>query len=101
MSAICSGCGRAVRRSKRRSKRPKANEAQRQLARALASLPVRYRETLLLIAVEGLAPAEAAVICGISGEATRQRLSRARALLARRLAEEARPPLRALREVMP
>jgi RNA polymerase sigma-70 factor (ECF subfamily) len=78
-----------------------ANEAQRQIARALASLPARYREALLLIAVEGLAPAEAAQVCGINAEAMRQRLSRARALLARRLAEEARPPLRSLREVTP
>jgi RNA polymerase sigma-70 factor (ECF subfamily) len=78
-----------------------ANEAQQQLARALASLPGQYRETLLLIAVEGLSPAEAAGVCGISGEAMRQRLSRARALLARRLADEAQPPLRSLREVTP
>jgi RNA polymerase sigma-70 factor, ECF subfamily len=76
-----------------------ASEAQRQIGRALGSLPVRHREVLLLVGVEGLAPAEAAAVCGISPEAMRQRLSRARALLARRLAEEARPPLRSLREV--
>jgi RNA polymerase sigma-70 factor (ECF subfamily) len=76
-----------------------ASEAQRQIARALGSLPVRHREVLLLIGVEGLAPAEAAAVCGISPEAMRQRLSRARALLARRLEQEAHPPLRSLREV--
>ena len=78
-----------------------ASEAHRQLAQALSSLPVRSREALLLIGTEGLTPAEAAEVCGISAEAMRQRLSRARALLARRLAEEARPALRSLREVTP
>jgi RNA polymerase sigma-70 factor (ECF subfamily) len=78
-----------------------ANEAQRQIARALGSLPLRHREVLLLIGVEGLTPAAAAAVCGISPDAMRQRLSRARALLARRLEEEASPPLRSLREVTP
>jgi RNA polymerase sigma-70 factor (ECF subfamily) len=76
-----------------------ANEAQRQIARALASLPVGHREALLLVGVEGLSPADAARACGISPEAMRQRLCRARALLARRLDEETRMPLRSLREV--
>lgn len=44
-----------------------------------------YREALLLVAVEGMRPAEAAIVCGVSGEAMRQRISRARALLAQRL----------------
>jgi len=76
-----------------------ANEAQRQIARALASLPAGHREALLLVGVEGMSPAEAAAACGISPEAMRQRLCRARALLARRLEEETRMPLRSLREV--
>jgi RNA polymerase sigma-70 factor (ECF subfamily) len=63
-----------------------ANETQRQLAAALASLPSGYREALLLVAVEGLRPHEAAEVCGVTPEAMRQRLGRARALLARRLA---------------
>jgi RNA polymerase sigma-70 factor (ECF subfamily) len=63
-----------------------ANETQRQLAAALASLPGGFREALLLVAVEGLRPHEAAEVCGVTPEAMRQRLSRARALLARRLA---------------
>ena len=64
-----------------------ASEAQARLATALASLPVVYREALLLVAVEGLRPLEAAEFCGITAEAMRQRLSRARTRLARRLSE--------------
>ena len=67
------------------------HELGRRLEAALASLPVGYREVLLLVSVEGLRPAEAAQVCGISGEALRQRLSRARALLAQRLHDSARP----------
>ena len=59
---------------------------------ALAGLPVLYREALLLVGVEGLRPAEAAVVCGVSPEAMRQRLSRARALLAERLEDARRLP---------
>jgi DNA-directed RNA polymerase specialized sigma24 family protein len=46
-----------------------------------------YREALLLVALEGLPPREAAIVCGISPEAMRQRISRARAVLARELDE--------------
>ena len=76
-----------------------ANEAERRIATGLASLPARYREALLLVAVEGLRPAEAAEICGVTAEAMRQRLSRARASLARRLAEGESPGLASLKEV--
>lgn len=62
-----------------------ADETRRRLATALATLPVRYREALVLTAVQGLRPAEAAEVCGVTSDAMRQRLSRARALLARRL----------------
>jgi len=63
------------------------NESTRRLEDALATLPTHYREVLLLVGVEGLKPAEAAVVCGVSPEALRQRLSRARQLLAERLAQ--------------
>jgi RNA polymerase sigma-70 factor (ECF subfamily) len=76
-----------------------AGETERRVTAALASLPVTYREALLLVAVEGLQPAEAAVICGISPEAMRQRLHRARALLARRLGDDVRPGLARLKEI--
>jgi RNA polymerase sigma-70 factor (ECF subfamily) len=58
-----------------------SNESEERLKAALAALPVKYREALLLVGVEGLRPGEAAAVCGISPEAFRQRLSRARALL--------------------
>jgi len=62
-----------------------ATELEDRIEAALASLPVVYREVLLLVGVEGLRPAEAAVVCGVSPDALRQRLKRARALLADRL----------------
>ena len=61
-----------------------ANECEVRLNAALAALPVKYREALLLVGMEGLRPAEAAAVCGISPEAFRQRLSRARALISER-----------------
>jgi RNA polymerase sigma-70 factor (ECF subfamily) len=64
-----------------------ASESRRRLTTALGSLPATYREALLLVAVEGLRPSEAAEVCGVTAEAMRQRLRRARGLLARRLAD--------------
>jgi RNA polymerase sigma-70 factor (ECF subfamily) len=60
-----------------------ANELERRIERAIAALPCRYREVLLLVGVEGFTPAEAAAVCHVTPEALRQRLSRARAMLAR------------------
>jgi RNA polymerase sigma-70 factor (ECF subfamily) len=51
------------------------------LEQALAELPLVYREVLLLVGVEGMEPANAASVLGVSGAALRQRLSRARAML--------------------
>jgi RNA polymerase sigma factor (sigma-70 family) len=62
-----------------------ARELERRVERALALLPAHHREALLLVGVEGLSPAEAAGVCGVSPEAFRQRLSRARATLDRNL----------------
>ena len=76
-----------------------ASEIEQRLDAALRALPVSAREALLLVAVEGQSPAEAALVCGISPEAMRQRLSRARALLARRLEERNTPALAALKAV--
>jgi RNA polymerase sigma-70 factor (ECF subfamily) len=78
-----------------------ASEAERRVAAALAALPLRYREALLLVTVEGFAAGDAARMCGITAEAMRQRVSRARALLARRLADDERLPIAALKEVTP
>ena len=53
------------------------------------------------VGVEGMTPSEAAVVCGVTPEALRQRLKRARAMLAERLAEPGPAPLERLREVKP
>ena len=75
------------------------NETERRIESALASLPAVYREVLLLVGIEGFRPVEAAAVCGISPEALRQRLSRARALLTRQLEAPAEIKAAALREV--
>jgi RNA polymerase sigma factor (sigma-70 family) len=69
-----------------------ANELEARIETALASLRPMYREALLLVAVEGLEPSEAAEICGINATTMRQRLKRARDLLARRLGSTRRAP---------
>jgi RNA polymerase sigma-70 factor (ECF subfamily) len=62
-----------------------ASELEGRIETALASLRPMYREALLLVGVEGLEPSEAAQICGVSAATLRQRLKRARDLLAKRL----------------
>jgi len=62
-----------------------AGQLQQRVEVAMATLPGTYREVLLLVAAEGMTPAEAAIVCGVTPEAMRQRLSRARTLLAERL----------------
>ena len=76
-----------------------ASETSRRIEVALAELPALYREALLLVAIEGMRPAEAAIVCGITPEAMRQRLSRARTAIARRLDERDGPLLASLKEV--
>jgi RNA polymerase sigma-70 factor (ECF subfamily) len=76
-----------------------ASETARRIEAALATLSFSCREALLLVAVEGLSPAEAAEICGVSPEAMRQRLSRGRALLAERLDASGRATMAVFREV--
>ena len=76
-----------------------ASELDRRLERALAALPARHREVLLLIGVEGFSAADAAVVCRTTPEAIRQRLSRARALMARELENAERRREGILREV--
>jgi RNA polymerase sigma-70 factor, ECF subfamily len=58
------------------------------LVRALRSLPEKSREVLMLVAWEGLEPADAAVVLGCSAAAFRVRLHRAR----QQLAAAASPP---------
>lgn len=76
-----------------------ANETGHRLDEAIAALPAAHREALLLVAVEGMRPAEAAAVCGITPEAMRQRISRARAAVARHLDESDETVLLALKEV--
>lgn len=74
------------------------NELGLRIERALASLSLDAREVLLLVGVEGLTPSEAAGVCGVTPDAMRQRLKRARAALSERL-DEAPARLLHLREV--
>ena len=66
---------------------PTDDPACRDLERALASLPDHHREVLLLVGVQGLEIAQAAVVLSIRPDAARQRLARARAALAEALGE--------------
>ena len=75
-----------------------ASQSERRIEAALADLPAPYREVLLLVGVEGMTPAEAAKICGVSPETMRQRLHRARTQLTRRL-DRPRPVRAAFSEV--
>jgi len=61
------------------------NELERRLEAAIAALPPRLREAVLLVAIEGIEAQEAAAICGITPEAMRQRVCRGRAALAEAL----------------
>jgi RNA polymerase sigma-70 factor (ECF subfamily) len=73
-----------------------ASAAAARLERALADLPTVHREVLLLVAIEGLSQEQVAEILHTSYEAVRQRLSRARAALASRLAALEKPVSSAL-----
>ena len=80
---------RAMDRLRERGASPErgaeSRELRERLEATLAGLPPRYREVLLLVGVDGMPPAEAAGICGLTPEAMRKRLERARDMLAARL----------------
>jgi RNA polymerase sigma-70 factor (ECF subfamily) len=63
-------------------------ETERRLEAALARLPSKDREVLLLVAGEELSPSEAAAVLGLAPEAARKRLQRARERLALGMREE-------------
>jgi RNA polymerase sigma factor (sigma-70 family) len=65
-----------------------AAETERRLEGALAALPAALREMVCLVAVERFSPTEAAGIVGVTPQAARQRLHRARALIGRALADD-------------
>ncbi len=70
-----------------------ATELERRIERALAALPSKSREVLLLVAVAGLSQSDAADVCGITPEALRQRLHRAREALGIALDSDTTPSL--------
>ena len=76
------------------------HQFEQRLEAALAELPPLYREVLLLVGVEGFRPADVAEVCGISAEACRQRLSRARTLLSTLLEDNGQSPEALLKEVI-
>ena len=61
------------------------SELETRLEQALRALPPQHREVLLLVIREGMKPSEAAEVCGVTAEALRQRLARARAALIRHM----------------
>jgi len=67
-----------------------ATELERRIERALAAMPTTSREVLLLVAVAGLDHSDAADVCGITPEALRQRLHRAREALSKALERDAK-----------
>jgi RNA polymerase sigma-70 factor (ECF subfamily) len=66
-----------------------ASELERRIEQALAAMPAASREVLLLVGVAGLDHADAAEVCGITPEALRQRLHRARETLSKALEQAA------------
>ena len=66
-----------------------ASELERRIERALGAMPAASREVLLLVAVAGMDHSDAADICGITPEALRQRLHRAREMLSKALERDA------------
>ncbi len=58
---------------------------------AIARLPASCRDSLILVALEGLSLADAGAILGLSGRAVEGRLRRARKQLARMMASEMQP----------
>jgi RNA polymerase sigma factor (sigma-70 family) len=63
-----------------------------QARRAVAGLPAGQREALLLISEDGLTPAEAAQVLGVSGATFRVRLARARRAVRAAMEDTAAPP---------
>jgi RNA polymerase sigma-70 factor (ECF subfamily) len=64
-----------------------ANQLEVQLEAAIAALSPRYREVILLVAVERMSPAEAAQVLKLKPDTLRQRLLRARDMIARTLGD--------------
>jgi RNA polymerase sigma-70 factor, ECF subfamily len=69
-------------------------ETGRRLQAALMTLPLPYRESLLLVSVGGLTPHQSAEILGLPVPTFRKRLSRAREMLAQHMANPIKIPRR-------
>jgi RNA polymerase sigma-70 factor (ECF subfamily) len=65
-----------------------ASQTEQRLEIALAALPDKHREALLLVAVEGMSHDAAAAVVHLRPDAFRQRLSRARAMIEAQLTNE-------------
>jgi RNA polymerase sigma-70 factor (ECF subfamily) len=74
-----------------------ASELEARIERALAAMPIAMREVLLLIGVAGMAHSDAAEVCGITPEALRQRLHRARETLSKMLDHDPTDSIRVVR----
>jgi len=72
-------------------------EVAAQVRRALANLPARYRELIVLCDLHGLSYADTAIVVKLSISAVRSRLHRGRQILRRQLTRVARPELRRAR----
>lgn len=77
-----------------------AGQLEQRLEAALAALAPRYREVVLLVAVERMPPAEAAAVLGLKPEALRQRLARARGMMADTLKDALDEPARGERKAL-
>jgi RNA polymerase sigma-70 factor (ECF subfamily) len=60
-------------------------QLQQEIARAIATIPEKYRFSLVLRDIEGLAYEEIAEVLGIPGGTVRSRINRARSMLKRKL----------------
>lgn len=101
LSAICMNCCREILRRRARDRRrlaalepagpeapapgPERAELHRLLLDAVSELPEREREAFLLMAMEGMPSARAAEVLGVTPEAVRSALCRARRALSGRL----------------
>ena len=79
--------GRLARRGRRRLNQPSRTRPAGASKRRSRRCRPRIARRCCSSAVEGMKPAEAAAVCGVTPEAMRQRLSRARAAIARHLDE--------------
>ena len=64
-----------------------ANQLEQHLERALSALKPRYREAVILVTIEQMTPTEAAAVLSIKPDTLRQRLARARAMIAKSLGD--------------